>query len=134
MVKYCKQLKEHALMQYRSVIGHAPANFAFVTVLTSSIASLAFSKYWRAQIAPITDRYCIYRFSNGLFIVFHWSGFLYVPRAQIALFSDLHCMKVGFIIFIFAYYSKLKRYNKMKKDEGHGSLIFFWESYGWCGL
>ena len=50
---------------------------------------------------------------------------MYVPRAQIALFSDLHCMKVGFIIFIFAYYSKLKRYNKMKKDEGHGSLIFF---------
>ena len=38
-------------MLCRQEIGHAPANFAFVTVLTSSFALLAFSKYWRAQIA-----------------------------------------------------------------------------------
>ena len=41
-------------MQYSMKSGHAPANFAFVAVLTSSFALLAFSKYWRAQIAPLS--------------------------------------------------------------------------------
>jgi len=49
-VKVWEKLKEHAPMQYRHVIGHALANLAFVAVLTSSFALLAFSKYWRAQI------------------------------------------------------------------------------------
>ena len=44
-------LMKHAQMQYRPEIEHALANFAFVAVLTSSFASLAFSKYRRAQIA-----------------------------------------------------------------------------------
>ena len=52
-----EKLKEHAPMQYSIKSGHAPANFAFVAVLTSSFALLAFSKYWRAQIAPCTDPY-----------------------------------------------------------------------------
>ena len=47
-------------MQYGSIMGHAPANLAFVAVLTSSFALLAFSKYWRAQITPIIDPYCIF--------------------------------------------------------------------------
>ena len=38
-------------MLCRQESGHAPANLAFVTVLTSSFALLAFSKYRRAQIA-----------------------------------------------------------------------------------
>jgi len=37
--------------------GHAPANLAFAAVLTSSYASLAFSKYRRAQIAPYSALY-----------------------------------------------------------------------------
>ena len=49
-------------MQYRAVRGHAPANLAFAAVLTSSFALLAFSKYRRAQIVPITALYCIIRF------------------------------------------------------------------------
>ena len=38
-------LLRHAQMQYRHDIEHALANFAFVAVLTSSFALLAFSKY-----------------------------------------------------------------------------------------
>ena len=38
-------LLRHAQMQYRYEIEHALANFAFVAVLTSSFALLAFSKY-----------------------------------------------------------------------------------------
>ena len=53
-------------MQYGSIMGHAPANLAFVAVLTSSFALLAFSKYWRAQITPIIDPYCIIRFTYWL--------------------------------------------------------------------
>ena len=137
-------------MQYRSVIGHAPANFALteqwfcyhcslcfakqipsevgprpggtflkkstsLSVLTSSFAMLAFSKYWRAQIAPITDWYCIYRFFNWFFTVLRLRCFLCVSWAQIAPFSDLYCMKVGFAIFIFTDYSKLKNAIKWKK-------------------
>ena len=36
-------------------MGHAPANLAFATVLTSSFTLLAFSKYRWAQIASLTD-------------------------------------------------------------------------------
>ena len=38
-------IEGHAQMQYRYEIEHVPANFAFVAVLTSSFALLAFSKY-----------------------------------------------------------------------------------------
>jgi len=41
-------------------LGHAPANLAFATVLTSSFGLLAFSKYRRAQIAPITDHTALF--------------------------------------------------------------------------
>ena len=58
-----KKLKVYAQMQYRHEIGHALANLAFVAVLTSSFALLAFSKYRRAQITPLTDLYCIIRFN-----------------------------------------------------------------------
>ena len=50
-MKNSRKIKRNAPMLYRQEIGHAPANLAFVTVLTSSFALLAFSKYWRAQIA-----------------------------------------------------------------------------------
>ena len=39
------KLSRHAPMQHGQEIGHAPANLAFVAVLTSSFALLAFSKY-----------------------------------------------------------------------------------------
>ena len=42
-------------------MGHALANFAFATVLTSSFALLAFSKCRRVQIASLTDLLCICR-------------------------------------------------------------------------
>ncbi len=38
-------LMRDAPMQYSMKSGHAPANLAFVAVLTSSFALLAFSKY-----------------------------------------------------------------------------------------
>ena len=73
--------------------GHAPANLAFVAVLTSSFALLAFSKYWRAQIAPIIDLYCIIRFSYWFLQIFTSPDFesigLRLPQVQTYIAENL---------------------------------------------
>ena len=51
-------------------------------VLTSSFALLAFSKYWRAQIAPIIDPYCIIRFNYWFLQSFTSPDFRKYRRAQ----------------------------------------------------
>ena len=55
--------------------GHALANFAFASILSSSFTSFAFTKYRRAQIALVLDLCCfcmalICRFIRLLFVNF----------------------------------------------------------------
>ena len=73
--------------------GHAPANLAFVAVLTSSFALLAFSKYWRAQIAPIVAPYCIIRFTYWFLQIFTSPDFasigLRLPQVQTYIAENL---------------------------------------------
>ena len=87
-------------MQYRHEIGHAPANLAFAAILTSSFALLAFSKYRRAQITPLTYLYCIYRFSLLTSTVLHFAGFRKYRRTQTTPNSDLYCRK---LLYFFDY-------------------------------
>ena len=49
------------------ISGHAPAKLAFVAVLSSSYASLAFTKNRRAHIAPHLVPYCI-KFLLGFYL------------------------------------------------------------------
>ena len=84
-------------MQYGAVRGHAPANLAFAAVLTSSFALLAFSKYRRAQIVPITAPYCIIRFIFLTFAVLHFAELLQIPASSDCSHYRLYCI----ISFIF---------------------------------
>ena len=70
-------------------MGHALANLAFVAVLTSSFALLAFSKYWRAQIAPITDPHCIIRFNYWFFTILHFAGLSQVSGSDCPTFRPI---------------------------------------------
>ena len=72
-------------------LGHAPANLAFVAVLTSSFALLAFSKYWRAQIAPLTDLLYISRFILLVSTVLRFASLL-VPAGSDCPLSCLYCI------------------------------------------
>ena len=78
-------------MQYSYEIEHAPANFAFATVLTSSFTLLAFSKYRWAQIASLTDLLCISRFTQLISIVLPFVG-LQVPTSSDCFLSCLYCI------------------------------------------
>ena len=91
-------LIQHAQKQYRYVIEHAPANFAFVAVLTSSFALLAFSKYWRAQIAlfhaytaSVASAYWLLQSLPPLVRMYR--------RAQITPLTDLYCF-IRFILLV----------------------------------
>ena len=68
-------------------LGHAPANLAFVAVLTSSFALLAFSKYWRAQIAPLTDLLYISRFILLVSTVLRFASLLVPAGSDYLLFK-----------------------------------------------
>ena len=72
-------------------LGHAPANLAFVAVLTSSFALLAFSKYWRAQIAPLTDLLYISRFILLVSTVLRFASLL-VPAGSDCPLPCLYCI------------------------------------------
>ena len=78
-------------MQYKYEIEHAHANLAFATVLTSSFALLAFSKYRRAQIAPRTDLYYICRFTQLILIVLRFTG-LQVATSSGCPLPYLYCI------------------------------------------
>ena len=93
-------------MQYRHEIEHAPANFAFVAVLTSSFALLAFSKYWRAQITPIIDPYSIIRFTYW-FLQFFTSPNFAISGLRLPLIQT-YIAENFFIILLF-----------------HSAIIFF---------
>ena len=71
-------------MQYGSIMGHASANLAFVAVLTSSFALLAFSKYWRAQITPITDHTALFALTYEFLQAFTLPDFSKCHKTQIA--------------------------------------------------
>ena len=100
-------------MQYRPEIGHALANFAFAAVLTSSCASLAFSKYRRAQIAPLSGLYCICRSNSLIVIVLLSAGFHKYRRAQIVPLSGLYCVcrsnSLIVIVFLSAGFRKYRQ-------------------------
>ena len=64
---------------------HAPAKLAFVAVLSSSYASLAFTKNRRAHIAPSSVSYCI-KFLFGIrpsFFRFRYNYFLYLVKRNL---------------------------------------------------
>ena len=79
-------------MQCRSISGARSRQPRLVAVLTSSFASLAFSKYRRAQTTPIIDLHCIIRFILLVSTVLHSAGFRKYRRAQIASLTDLLCI------------------------------------------
>ena len=58
-----------------------------------------FRKYQRAQIAPLTDPYCIIRFILLISTVLPFAGFRKYRRAQIAPLIDLHCF-IRFILLV----------------------------------
>ena len=99
-------------------LGHAPANLAFVAVLTSSFALLAFSKYWRAQIAPLTDLLYISRFILLVSTVLRFASLLvpagsdcpsFMPilplfHAYIASVASIHWLLQSFASLTFSKY------------------------------
>ena len=79
------------LMQKEAVRGHAPANLAFAAVLTSSFALLAFSKYRRAQIVPITDSTALLASSSEplqSFTVLNYCKFLPLLTQALSIFRN----------------------------------------------
>ena len=86
---FAKQLLEEVGLRTG---GTFPKKSTPLAVLTSSFALLAFSKYWRAQIAPIIDPHCIIRFKYW-FVLFFSSPTLHKYRAQTTRYLDLYCRK-----------------------------------------
>ena len=78
-------------------LGHAPANLAFVAVLTSSFALLAFSKYWRAQIAPLTDLLYISRFILLVSTVLRFASLLVPAGSDCPSFMPILHLSLQFI-------------------------------------
>ena len=106
-------------MQYGSIMGHAPANLAFVAVLTSSFALLAFSKYWRAQITPIIDPYCIIRFTYWFFTVLHFAGYRQVSGSD---YPDFRIFIAKKILYDFDF---TVRFSVNKKSRVGGTYSTF---------
>ena len=114
---FAKQLLEEVGLRTG---GTFPKKSTPLAVLTSSFALLAFSKYWRAQITPIIDPYCIIRFTYW-FLQFFTSPDSCQYRFKLPWFSDLYCRKPIY------YFDFTVRFSINEKVEQEEPALLFWE-------